>query len=262
VLAAKRRAIERSRAAHAAELAGLRRVLVHAFPADAAAAVVLVDVAERALNTYLADEFSAARERLAAYDLIGAQNVRAVLQGLNFDPGGRRLAELGPPQKSKKLNKRGRTLKITTSMLIQGSCGIARPFGDGQKLREYLLRGQTERLRRRLEADAKALFALYEYGRLHRAVRLRWGFLDEMIPAPWVQHDEPSLYELKRQADADGEIVEVVTDRAPGWTDPWARAKRCRVEPDHHGYHLYLVDEIGWVVDDGAVQLARLAGPR
>jgi hypothetical protein len=45
-------------------------------------------------------------------------------------------------------------------------------------------------LHRRLEADAKALLALYQYGRLHGAVRLRWGFLDEMIPAPWVHRDE------------------------------------------------------------------------
>ena len=55
-------------------------------------------------------------------------------------------------------------------------------------------------LRRRLEADAKALFALYQYGSLHGAVRLRWGFLDEMIPAPWVHRDERTLYDLVKRA--------------------------------------------------------------
>lgn len=55
-------------------------------------------------------------------------------------------------------------------------------------------------VRTRLEADAKSLFALYEYGRLHVAVRLRWGFLDEMLAAPWVHRDEPTLYKLKKQA--------------------------------------------------------------
>ena len=48
--------------------------------------------------------------------------------------------------------------------------------------------------------DAKSLFALYEYGRLHGAVRLRWGFLDEMIPAAWVHRDEPTLDNLMERA--------------------------------------------------------------
>ena len=68
----------------------------------------------------------------------------------------------GDSQKSMTLNKSGRTLKITTAMLIQGSCGISRPLGDAGKLREYLARGQLTQLQRRLEADAKAIFALYK----------------------------------------------------------------------------------------------------
>ena len=56
------------------------------------------------------------------------------------------------------------------------------------------------KLRRRLEADAKSLLALNQYGRLHGAVRLRWGFLDEMLPAPWVHRDEPMLHDLMKQA--------------------------------------------------------------
>ena len=52
-------------------------------------------------------------------------------------------------------------------------------------LRDYLRDGANTKLRRRLEADAKSLFALYQYGRLHGGVRLRWSFLDEMLPGPW-----------------------------------------------------------------------------
>jgi hypothetical protein len=40
----------------------------------------------------------------------------------------------------------------------------------------------------------------YEYGRLHGAVRLRWRFLDERIPVPWVGRDEPTLHELQKSA--------------------------------------------------------------
>ncbi len=262
VLEAHRRRIEAQRAAHGAELARLSRVLVHAFPRRAPEAVVLLDVGARECRTYLHSELDDARAQLARYDLIGAVEVRPLLKALGFDPQTRRLAELGPPQKTRKLNRRGRTLKITTELLVQGSCGIARPFGEEAKLLLYLRERQTARLRRRLEADAKSLFALYQYGRLHGAVRLRWGFLDEWIPAPWVHHDETRLYDLKRQAhDRCGEL-EVVIGGAPGWADPWARACRCRVveDPRSHGW-LLLVDDDGFAVDDDEVQLARLVDP-
>ena len=55
---------------------------------------------------------------------IAGVDIRGMLRALGVDPGARRLAELGPPQKSLRLNRGGRTLQITTAMLIQGSCGI------------------------------------------------------------------------------------------------------------------------------------------
>src|SRR5439155_10642967 len=171
----------------------------------------------------------------------------------------RRLAELGPPQKTKQLNKRGRTLKITTSLLIQGSCGIGRPFASEEVLRQYLRDRDYTKFRRRLEADAKSLFALYQYGRLHGTVRLRWGFLDERLPAPWVHRDEPTLYDLKRRANELNRPLEIVAGSAPGWADPWSRVQRVHVEKDKTGWRLWLVTEDGCVVDENEVQLAQLA---
>ena len=83
---------------------------------------------------------------------------------------------------------------------MQGSCGISPPFGDERKKLEYLRNGKLTRLRRRLEADAKSLFAPYQYGRLHGQVRLCRGFIDERIAAPWVHRDEPKLYPLMEKA--------------------------------------------------------------
>ena len=187
-------------------------------------------------------------------------DVRALLRSLDFEPGERRLAELGPPQKTRQLNRRGRTLKITTGILVQGSCGISRPFGDERVLHRYLRDGEDTKLRRRLEADAKSLFALYQYGRLHGAVRLRWGFLDERIPAPWVHRDEPGLYDLMRRARELRVPLEVVVGSAPGWADPWSRLRTAHVESDQGGWRLWLVDEQGYPIDEAEVQLARLAG--
>ena len=250
---------DRLREAHAAELSRLRRVVIHGFPANAPKALVLLDVQSRELSTFLGPELDRARRRLSDYQVIAALQVRVLLRVLDFDPGDRRLAELGPPQKSKRLNKRGRTLKITTDMLIRGSCGISTPLGDRSKLSEYLRSGQTTRLRRRLEADAKALFAYYQYGRLHHGVRLRWGFLDEMILAPWVHMDEPGLGTLMQRAYDTDRYVEVVVGSAPGWSDPWARSVRCQVAEYYRGRTLVLLDEEGFPVDDWDVQAARLA---
>lgn len=258
-IAAIMKAAERRRAAHAAHLATLRRVLIRTFPPDAPRVVVLLDVGRRDIQSFLVDEIEDARERIASFDVVGAVDVRPVLRALGVDAGDRRLAELGPPQKTKTLNKSGRTLKITEAMLIQGSCGIARPFGDGEKLETYLRDGQSTQLRRRLEADAKSLFSFYQYGRLHGAVRLRWGFLDEMIPAPWVHPDELCLYGLKRQALEGEKMLEVVVGSAPGWAEPWARAQLCRVARESNGYGMVLVDDEGFAADDREVQLARIA---
>jgi hypothetical protein len=150
-------------------------------------------------------------------------------------------------------------LKITQSLLVAGSCGISKPLGDPRKLRAYLDAGETTRFRRRLEADAKSLVALYQYGRLHGGVRLRWGFLDEMIPAPWSHFDEPTFYTLIREAHEQGRELEVVVGSAPGWADPWSRARRCSVEQVGK-YDYALFDERGLEVFELEVQAVRIGG--
>ena len=255
---AHRRRLEREREVHARQLAAMRRVLVHAFPASRPQALALVDVAEREVTTFARDDIARAVERLTDYEIIGAVGVRTLLRTLNVDPGERRLAELGPPQKTRQLNRQGRTLTITTALLVQGTCGISRPFGDDPTMHEYLRTGAETKLRRRLEADARSLYALYQYGRLHGCVRLRWGFLDEMLPAPWVHRDETTLYHLLKDAHERDVPLEVVVGSAPGWADPWARAQRAYVATDAWQSPSLLADEQGYEIPRVDVQLARL----
>lgn len=255
---AARREADVRRAKHGAELAQLRRVIVYGFPAVKPEALALVDVAERTIATYVRGEIAGAITRLADYDILAGLEIRTLLRGIGVDPETLRLAELGPSQKTMKINKSGRVLKITAEMLIRGSCGISRPFAP-ESLRGYLDTGADSKLRRRLEADARSLYALHEYGRLHHTVRLRWGFLDERLPASWVHHDEPYLGELMKQGLALGVPLEVVVGNAPEWADPWARALPVRVRQGDRAWEQYLVDEIGMVVRDDEIQLARLA---
>jgi hypothetical protein len=242
--------------------AGLKWAALRSDPAVVEANTKRFEAAERrALTTLLGSAVTEIGETLAGYEIIAAVGVRALLRALAFDPGERRLAELGPPQKTKQIGRRGRTLAITTKLLVQGSCGVSRPFADEAVLSRYLRDGEETKFRGRLEADAKSLFALYQYGRLHGAVRLRWGFEEEMLPAPWDHRDEPVLYDLIRSAGKSGTPLEVVAGSAPGWEDPWARAQRVVVGEREPGYRAWLVDEEGLPIDSFDVQLARLAEP-
>lgn len=259
VFAQRRAEWEKKRAAHGAQLASMSRALLVAFPRTQPRVAVLLDVGKHEITTFVGDELATLRSRLAAYDILGAVDVRGLLRALGFDRGEHRLAELGPPQKTVQLNRRGRTLKITTAILVQGSCGAGNPFGEERKLAEYLAKGALTKLCRRLEADVKALYSLYEYGRLHGSVRLRWGFLDERFPAPWVHRDEPRLYDLKKSALAMNVPLEVVVGNAPGWSEPWSRMRLAHVEQDASGWQTWLVDEDGFVIDEAEVQRARLA---
>jgi hypothetical protein len=102
-----------------------------------------------------------------------------------------------------------------------------------------------------------SLFAFYEYGRLHGCVRLRWGFLDEAIPAPRVHRDELTLHDLKARALEDGRPLEVVVGNAPGWSDPWSRGRSATVVTDQSGWRLTLVGDDGFAIADEDVQAAR-----
>jgi hypothetical protein len=139
------------------------------------------------------------------------------------------LVDIGPPQKTRQLNRAGRKLKITPELLISGSTGISRPLGDPARITEYLASDQQTKLRRRLESDVKSLYAFYHYGHLHRRVRLQWGFLDESLGVDWAHPGDPSLHGILEECRENGGLVDIVSGSAPGWNDPWSRAVRVQV---------------------------------
>lgn len=249
------------RAAHAAELAQLTRALLVAHPCRAPRAVVLLDIGQRTLAFFEANALTELRARLARYDLIAAVGVRELLRDLGLDPHGRRVAELGPPQQTRVVDQH--PFAITTAMLVAGTCRIAQPFGDDATLAAHLARGDHESFRRHLENDAKSLYALYEYGRLHGHVRLRSGTVDEPFSVPWVHRDEPTIHSLMESAREQGVPLQVVVGAAPRWKDPWASARRAHVVvTDLIWNFLGVVDDTGAPIEIADIQRARLLGPR
>lgn len=240
------------------ELAALRTAIVVGFPAPEPAFVSILDADRRQIDTFAADQFDAARSRLDDFDVVASEDVRATLRGFGIDPNQRRLAELAPPQKSKRLNRSGRTLTITNTLLVRGSCRISRPFGEPRRMARYLENGEFGKLVRRLESDAKSLLALFWYGRLQHSVRLKWGFLDTDLPAPWAHWDATSMRTLMIEACDTGRLLEVVAGSAPSWSSPWSRAKICTAQRSFHTYGHRLLDTSGEEIDARTVQLARL----
>lgn len=249
------------RAKVTAELATRRLAVVRAFPDEDPVAVAVLDARARELRTFFAADFVAMRAHLDGFDEFAGVHVRAVLRRLGIDPRMRQLADLAPAQKTKQLNRRRRTLKITTDLLVRGTCGISQPFGDESRMERYLADGETTKLRRRLEADAKSLFAFYNYGMLHGRVRLVWGFLDEELPAPWARRHEGTFFDLAQRAGEERRALQVVFGSAPGWEDPWSRAVLCRVRASSFGFGCEVIGPDGMAIDPRDVQLARLHPP-
>lgn len=240
-------------AAEAAERArSLERGILHGLVVDGEiAALTVLRPRDRSLRTLVGAEVVEASSLCEPLDVVVGLGVRDVIERLAFDTEGKRLVDLRSAPKSKRLNRQGRTLQIKAELLIRSSIDVSRPLGDTRKMVGYLRSGQRTKLVRRLESDAKTLAAWYAYGVLHRAVRLRWGFLDDMLPVSWAEECDPYPHAVLGGL-AKGRQVEVVLRTAPGWKSPWARARVVRsydaerrvldVESEHGTEHALVRD--------------------
>ena len=222
--------------AEATQAPTIRRVVVRAYPGDGLPrALSVLDFATRSISTLIDASVATMAALVADTDLVVGLEPERMLTALGLE---RRVADLSRHPHTRQLNRRGRTLRITTSQLISASVGISRPLYEAAAMRRYLAEGAETALRRRLESDVKALAAFYRYGRLHGAVRLRWGFLDECRPVDWPGSPGDPLYRIVEAARAAGKDNEVVAGSAPGWAEPWARAVRGRPTLDYHALTL------------------------
>jgi hypothetical protein len=217
-------------------------------------------MANHTLCTLSGDAMAVAGHFLSQYDLIAGYRVFDTLRQLNLEPGRWTLIDLAGHQKSVTINRQGRQLKLTTEMLMRASIGLSRPLGDAAKKSHYLAGNQMTKLIRRIESEAKALYALYRYGVLHRYLRLRWGFLNEILPVHWGLPGDLRLNEILKEAAEAGRPVELVAGNAPGWTDPWSRAQRGYVAGLAEWEIMLVWEGRRWIVDRYEVQAVRIVG--
>ena len=226
-----------------------KRILIHGFHfKEELAALTLLDVDQRTLETHYHETVFSVATKLNEYTVVIGLNPRSLMDELGIkDVLPWRLIDLAHHPKSKQINKRGRKLAITTELLITSSTGISKPLGDPIKMHHYWRDGKRTALTKRLESDAKSLFAFYSYGALQNSICLRWGFLSEGYLAEWGIPGEPSLYDFMRQKMVTAEPIEFVRGTAPGWSEPWSRGKTGVVKAiNHRDVELQIDDE--WVV--------------
>ncbi len=253
--ATQRARIEASKREDAAKeraLTKMSRALFVAYPPEKPRVVARFDVERQVIDTFVDEPMD------RTYDVLAAENVRALMRALEIDVAGKRLADLGPPQQGTSFDD-GRMLPLSTALLVQSSCRIRRPFTDPKKLADHLARGALAKVRRCLEADLQSLYALYEYVQLHGLIRVRSGNLDVQIPASWSHHADPTarLFRIMDRALHGRRALQVVLGKAPPWKDPWSKAIPVTVVQS--GYRSFLMHPDGGVIEPCEVQRARLA---
>ncbi|MBK9386543.1 MAG: hypothetical protein IPN34_17155 [Planctomycetes bacterium] len=259
VIAARQSAWEEKLEAQRMEQSKLRRAILYSWPSKAATrALALLDVATAKVETFVGEELEQVRTRLQGFDWIGAMEVRSLVRALGFEPGERFLVELGPPQKTKLLGTVGRKLVITNELLLESSCGIKRAFRDEKQIAALFASGKESRVRHRLEQGVYHLFALYEYGRLHGSVRLRWRAIDEWIPAPWCEVFQSELPKLMQKALEQKLPLQVLLSPPLRWSHPWEFAIIVEVWGSAENHRYRLRTQSGRPVDHHQVQRARL----
>jgi hypothetical protein len=241
--------------------AKLRHAVVHAVPApDDPQAAVLLNVEQRTMRTYASGGFGELKDALQGFQVLAGLHIRTLLGALGLEADRWHLADLKPPKKTMRLNRAGRLLQITPDLLITSTTGISRPLGDPGRVAEYLAKGETGKLARRLESDAKALYAFYRFGAMHGYVRLRWGFIDDFLGVDFSAPGEPRLYDLLKQAIDSGTPIDIVTGNAPGWAEPWSRARRVQVLEIARGVVKFREQGVTHAIGQQEIQAIRIIG--
>lgn len=253
---ARAKIAEKKKERRVEELSRLRRAIVHAWPLDAPKVTVVIDVATREIQTFRPDNMNESLSHLEPFDLFAGSEIHRVLTGLGFDPETRRISDLGPPQKSARFSEHGKVHPITLDLVIRGSCLLKKATSPHAKLDELAHKNQLPELERRLVSDAKALHALYEFGRLHGHVRVTYRNHEIWIPAPWSDREDRRAFRIFEEANEREICVEAVIGTAIDWDDPWKDS--VLTIPIFDGLDWYLVpefDEARLAIEAQAIRL-------
>jgi len=200
-----------------------RRALVHVVAVDGvprAAAVIEVGIREQRL--FIGDSLADLPDHLSAFDVLAGVDLRPSLRSVGLDPDRWWLAELRPTQRTFRPGDR-RAVAVSLPAIVHATVGRRVP-GDPGVWPPLVRARSTIRLVARLEEEAQALFALYEYGALHAGVRVRRRPGDRLLPVAWSLSGDPDVESLVSASIRHWVPVEVVVGPSAGLSDTWSAA--------------------------------------
>ncbi len=212
----ERREVEEARRA--------RRALVHIVVVDGVPrAAAVIDATARAQRLFIGDTVSEVPAHLDAFDFLAGVDLRPSLRSMGLDPDRWWLAELRPTQRTIRPSDQG-AVAVTLPAIVQATTGRSRVPADAKAWKPLLAARTTTRLVARLEGEAQALFALYEYGAIHGGVRIRRRPGDRLLPVAWSLRGDPDFESFVSASTRHWLPVEVVAGPSADLADPWPNA--------------------------------------
>ncbi len=239
-----------------------RRSLVHIVAVDGVPrAAAVIDATAREQRLFIGEAMSELPAHLEAFDFLAGVDLRPSLRSIGLNPDRWWLAELRPTQRTLRPSDQG-SVAVSLTATVQATTGKSRIPADAEAWKPLLAGRSTTRLAARLEEEAQALFALYEYGALHGGVRIRRRPGDRLLPVAWSLAGDPDFESFVSASARHWLPVEIVVGPSADLADPWpAAASVTIVERDRDVFFVREGDEVR-ALDPSDIRAIRLpAGP-
>jgi len=243
-----------------AEARSARRALVHVVTLDGLPrAAAVIDAGTRDQRLFLDTSIGDLSAYLDAFDFLAGVDIRSSLRSVGAEPDRWWLAELRPTQRTFRPSDQ-RAVTVDLPAIVRATTGASGVPADVAVWKRALAGRSASRVASRLEAEAQALFALYQFGALHGGVRVRRRPDERLLPVSWSLRGDPDFEAFARTSIRRWVPVDVVVGPATGLSDPWAGASTVTiVERDLH--MLFVKDgEDVRALDPADIRAIRLSG--
>lgn len=243
-----------------AEARSARRALVHIITVDGLPrAAAVIDAETHAQRLFLDALMVDLPACLDAFDFLAGVDVRSSLRSVGVEPDRWWLAELRPVQRTFRPSDQ-RAVAVDLPAIVRATAGAGGVPADLAVWKRLLAGRSASRLASRLEVEAQALFALYQFGALHGGVRVRRRPDERLLPVSWSLRGDPDFEAFVRASIRRWVPVDIVVGPATSLADPWAAASTVTiVERDLHMLFVRDGEDVR-AIDPADVRAIRLSG--